>query len=453
MDSALTATMADHRRTMRIRSRHETANNGYLDGIVATVANYVIGNGPKLVIDTGDDAKDEAIERDWLRWARKIDLAEKLRLMRRSQAESGECFAVAIDNPRMTGWTRLDIAAVEADRVANPSIFAASDVTSAASLGGIKGLPPDAAASIDGVILDATGNAIAYVVLRKHPGDNAWWGASGTEYDVLSASRVFHLVARKRPGQVRGVPELAATIGLFGMMRRYSLAVVNAAENAAMIGGVITTGAGADTGNDTNETTGVMPYEGVEFERGMWMQMPSGSNINQVRAEQPTDAHESFLRSMLGESSRPIGMPVSVASGDSSQHNYASGRLDWQAFHRAIEIDRDTYARTILDPLFRMWAREYELANGPGAIGQLTDEFGDVRPDYEWVWPPFEHVDPKKEADAQAIRLASGVTTLAVEAAKQQMSWRTLLKQRARERELKQKLGLPVDDVTKRVKR
>ena len=53
-----------------------------------------------------------------------------------------------------------------------------------------------------------------------------------------------------------------------------------------------------------------------------------------------------------------------------------------------------------------------------------------------------EHVDPLKEANAQATRLSNHTTTLAYEYARQGRDWEDALIQRAKELALMSKLGL-----------
>jgi capsid protein len=57
-------------------------------------------------------------------------------------------------------------------------------------------------------------------------------------------------------------------------------------------------------------------------------------------------------------------------------------------------------------------------------------------------------VDPAKEANAQATRLASHTTTLADEYAKRGQDWETQLRQRAKEIALMSQLGLTTESVT-----
>ena len=59
-----------------------------------------------------------------------------------------------------------------------------------------------------------------------------------------------------------------------------------------------------------------------------------------------------------------------------------------------------------------------------------------------------ECVDPAKEANAQATRLASNTTTLAYEYARQGKDWEAELRQRAKERQLMKELGLVTDQPT-----
>jgi capsid protein len=61
---------------------------------------------------------------------------------------------------------------------------------------------------------------------------------------------------------------------------------------------------------------------------------------------------------------------------------------------------------------------------------------------HQWFWDGHEHVDPSKEANAQATRLSNHTTTLANEYAKQGRDWEAELRQRAKEKQLMVELGL-----------
>ena len=63
---------------------------------------------------------------------------------------------------------------------------------------------------------------------------------------------------------------------------------------------------------------------------------------------------------------------------------------------------------------------------------------------HQWFFDGHEHVDPAKEANAQAVRLANHTTTLANEYARQGRDWEAELRQRAKEQVLMRELGLSV---------
>ena len=77
-------------------------------------------------------------------------------------------------------------------------------------------------------------------------------------------------------------------------------------------------------------------------------------------------------------------------------------------------------------------------------------EWGDFRAggfrdlEHQWFWDGQEHVDPAKEANAQAMRLQNHTTTLAYEFARQGRDWESELRQRGKELKLMNELGLTV---------
>src|SRR3712207_2824108 len=60
--SARSANSPDVRYKFRTRSRYETANNSYLKGMTLTLANDVIGTGPRLRVQLPDTQAGRRIE-------------------------------------------------------------------------------------------------------------------------------------------------------------------------------------------------------------------------------------------------------------------------------------------------------------------------------------------------------------------------------------------------------
>ncbi|MBX3384533.1 MAG: phage portal protein [Phycisphaeraceae bacterium] len=411
------------RRILRNRARYEVANNSYAKGIVLTLANDTIGTGPRLQMLTGDAAANRRVEELFEAWAEAIDLPGKLRTMRLARAESGEAFGLLVSSPGIDSPVKLDLRLIEPEQVATPWRV------------GMR--VPDN--EVDGVVLDEHGLPVAYRVLRHHPGDCGGWGGGGADpaaFDTLPASSVLHYFRPDRPGQMRGIPDITPALPLFAQLRRYTLAVIAAAETAADFAAVLYTDAPANGEADPLE-----PMDEVELEKRMATVLPGGWKLGQVHAEQPTTSYAEFKREILNEIARCLNMPFNVAAGNSSGYNYASGRLDHQTYFKSLRVDQHHLRLAVLDRLLKSWLDEAALVEG--LLPQSMRVRSAAIP-HTWFWDGVEHVDPAKEATAQATRLANHTTTLAAEFARQGRDWEDELRQRAKELALMAELGLPL---------
>ncbi len=248
------------RRTLRNRARYEVANNSYAKGIILTLANDSIGTGPRLQMLTTDVDVNRVLEREFGKWAQAINLAEKLRTMRVARATDGEAFALLTSNEKLGTPVTLDLRLVEAEQVTTPSLQ--------------FGKP----GAVDGMEFDSFGNPALFHILRYHPGDTVFEATC----DALPASAVIHYFRCDRPGQHRGVPDITPALPLFAQLRRFTLAVIAAAETAADFAGILYTDAPAN-----GEAESVEPMDTIELERRALLTMPGGWKMSQMTAEQP----------------------------------------------------------------------------------------------------------------------------------------------------------------------
>jgi lambda family phage portal protein len=403
------------RRTLRNRARYERANNSYLAGISSTLAYDLIGTGPRLQLQTGDTEADRLIERLFFDWGWSIDLPAKLRTMREALVVDGEAFALMISNPRLAG-VQLDIRLVEAEMVATPTELMSQTIT------------PDGS-TVDGIEFDATGNVVAYQVLNYHPGSN--YRVNTLDFQRVPAGQMVHWFRAQRPGQHRGVPEVAPALKLFGQLRRYTEAVVAAAETAADFAAFL------HSNSPAAEVDEVTAFAEMPIEKRSMVTLPEGWNVSQLKAEQPTSTYAMFKSELINEIGRALSLPFNVCALNSSSYNYASGRMDHQVYGMTLRVDRDQLERSMLDRLLAAWVNEATLA---GLLPDNVPPFSEW--DWAWQWDGKDHVDPFKEADAARTRLESLTTTLATEYAKAGKQWDVELRQIAAERALMRELGL-----------
>ncbi len=399
------------RRILRQRSRYEIANNSYAKGLVQMLANDTIGTGPRIQLLTGDEAYNEEVESEFMQWAEAVKLPQKLRMMRIARCQDGEAFAVMVTNPKVRHSVKMDLLLVEADRVS----------------GELRWMEDDT--SVDGISYDQWGNPVDYRILKYHPGDVKF--ATGEEAFHVPSEFMLHIFRPDRPELHRGVPELSAALPLFAQLRRYNLAVLSAAEAAADFAAILYTDAPPD-----GEAASVPPMDALELERNMMLTVPAGWKMAQLDAKQPTANHGEFVKIILSEIARCAVSTYGSVSGDFSGHNYASGRLDNQLYHKSILVDRAFWETEVLNHIFYMWYREYVLLGSQPMMQKV--------PRHGWYWDSFPHVDPAKMAAAQEKRLANHTTTLAAECAADGYDYMAVLRQRAKEIKLMRELGIPV---------
>ena len=399
--SADQANSYDVRKTLRERARLEVSNSPFLAGLVDTFALDVVGGvGPDLQVLL-PEAREIAqeIERRFAQWAKAIHLSRKIRTIERARLVDGEGFAVLVANENVKDAVKLDIVPIECDRVHSPYSQISDD-----------------ASNIDGVVIDDNGNIVRYEFLKEHPGGLVW--ADASELNKYDPEWVIHWFGHERPEQHRGVSELKASLQIVPLFRRYLLAVVQSAEFAAEINGVLSVDAPASSEDEQDRLD---DFDSFEPERGLVWVAPYGYKLQQIKPEQPPATLPDFRREIWSESALPLHMPRNIAMADSSDYNFASGRLDHGTYFKGIGVRQADMGLEVMDPLFTPWLR----------LARTVWRWPvDSEVDHEWLWTQRNPIDPR-EAGAEVERLGAGITTLPEIYAARGLDWRVELEKGA----------------------
>jgi lambda family phage portal protein len=421
MTDALSADEANSlaiRSTLRMRARYEIANNCYAKGVVSSCAKAIVGRGPRLQMLTSNLELNRQIEKAWRTWAKKTQFAKKLRVIEKAKIGDGEGFALLHTNKNLNHEVKLTITPIECDRVTAEYVV----------------IDPN---DIDGIMIDSDGEPQTYRVLDYHPGSLAW-GTNFFDAHVYGSEYIIHRFREDRAGQHRGIPEITPALPLFAQLRRYTLAVIGAAETAASLSAVVYTDAPAN--GEASST--VEPMDSIPIERNVMLTLPDGWKMGQMDSKQPVSSYSDFKHEIINEIARCLDVPYNVAAGNSSSYNYASGRLDNQEQESSISIDRQELEDEDLDgKIFPLWLYEYALSHSE--IFSLPEYLADGDLPHQWFWDGRPHVDPAKEARAQALRISSRTTNLKIEYAKQGLDWEEEIMQFAKEQKMMRELGLP----------
>ena len=414
--SADTAYSHQVRKTIRERARFEVNANSYMDGIIDTYSNDVVSTTPKLQVLTKNKNFNKRFERDFSSWSKEIRLGQKLRTAVKGRVTDGEAFGEIVTNPKLKNPIKLDLSLVECDRVAHPI----SDYSS---------LTMDNK-DIDGVVLDDFGNVQYYVVMEEHPGNAATYNQNSTK---TPEEYMLHFYRPSRPEQHRGISEIAPSLSLFAQLRRYTEAVIAAAETAADFAAVIQSDVVPE------EAANLQPLDLVQLEKRMATVLPQGWSIGQIRAEQPTTGYKDFKQAIIAEIARCLGMPYNIAAGDSSGHNFSSAKLDVRMYEKELKIQQYDM-EPHLDKLLRHYKAEWSKIN--------NIDVEDMP--YKWMWVTLEPTE-QKEINAIISKLQNGMLTYEDYYSSKGEDWESQFEQIAQERSRMAELGLVFGDTSKTV--
>ncbi len=397
-------------RILRNRMRFEIRNNCYASGMSEAFANDIVGDGPTVVFDAGI----EKLENDFAAWVETCDwlgyqdLGGMLRLAVKGLLDSGEAFFV-----RQIDGADTRLMAVDPERIDTPVGMVANQ--------NIR----------DGIEFDNDGRVKGYYIANYHPA-NPIHGFLG-QHKFVAADRVLHLFRVDRPGQHRGIPWLAPSIGPLAMLRSWKRATLKAAQRAANLALIMHTTAKELMDNEDYEPP--TTFDEIEIPEDAMFTLPEGWEASQLKPEHPAASYEMFVADLLAEIGRPINMPLCITSGNASKYNFASGRLDSLPYRRQITIVRGLIHDRVLRPLTRERVRLLRLDPG------LLDDPAQPLP-CQWLWSDRSYDDQVKEANAAKTRLETLQSNLAIEIARTGNDHRKVIAQAGAIEKLKKKAGL-----------
>lgn len=375
------------RQRLRDLSRYEVRNNPHLRGLCKKIDNETIGKGPRLTIDprTPSDRSRRAadrVEKMWHEWVVQTGFVEKIRMMCSERRVGGECFSVVAPNRKLV--VPIDFNVYEGDQFQSPSEWYWNDRRRESNNQGCY----------DGLTFDRYGNVSSYLMRKDHPYSNygSWDLAYAREYEevrTVSADNCYHWFYKERPSQYRGVSEIAPTLEVYSKLRRFIEAKVEQEELRARLLGSVRTAYAPDNGC---ADLGDEPVD-MQIGGGQFTTLPDGWQIDMFRFDPTGQGVQEFMRACLSWATQALLAPWNVVANDSSDYNFASGRLDHMTFYSHISIIRDQLEKHFLD-----WFFENHWLDMARSIRSFPEDLGVFTK--TWYWDEREPIDPNKAAMA-----------------------------------------------------
>jgi len=262
-----------------------------------------------------------------------------------------------------------------------------------------------------GVEVDSFNRAVAYWVLKYHPGDQRA-AFSQNEHERIPASEILHIFVPERPGQVRGVTWIASPAERLKMLDGFEEASLVAARVGASTMGIIHNDDGEEwTGDDPessdNESNTTVQDGDIVFsaEAGTFKQLTGNKRVEKWNPAPPGISFNEFIKGVLRGVSSGLNISYENLANDRSDASYSSMR-------QAEVSDRDNYRilqtfmiERFCQPVFESWLY-MALSSGTVKLPFYKyDQFNAAtwRP-RGWMW-----VDPDKESKAAERDIANGI--------------------------------------------
>jgi lambda family phage portal protein len=370
---------------LRDRARDLVRNNPYAERAGVVWVGNVVGGG---IVPRADEAHVDLFKQ----WSEECDADGRCdffglqALVARTEWEAGECL-VRFRPRRMADGlpVPLQLQVLEPDHLDTAK-------TGDTKAGGVV---------IQGVEFDGLGRRVAYWLFPTHPGDAIPFARRSFTSKRVPAAAVLHIYRLRRPGQVRGVSQLASSLLRLRDLDEYEDAELLRKKIEACFAAFVTQGEEPSV-NPVVDATRRKDGQLVEtLEPGIIKYLKMGQD---VKFGQPSSSagYAEHIRMQLHAVAAGIGVTYQQLTGDLSQANYSSMRGGLLEFRRPLgQFQRQVMIHQFCRPV---WGRVQGAAFLAGAIRTEVTA--------EWIPPRHEAVDPLKDAMADTMLVRAGFETL-----------------------------------------
>lgn len=366
--------------TLRNRSRQQVRDNVYARRTVQAISNNIVGTGIIPAVPDAPRTVEKRLMRLWKDWATKsrCDVNGQLtfngiqKLVMKTVVMSGECLVVR----RRVNDLVMPIKLL----VLEPDYIDTNKSTYYKDTGNYI---------IHGVEFSQFGERVAYWLYKQHPGGTTGYNIESVR---VPAADVCHVYAIERPGQVRGIPWMHASMIRMKDFDDYEDAELVRQKIAACFSVFV---------QDSDPDAVVANKEEADLasrvEPGIIEVLPPGKTVT-FASPPTTNGYEAYSRKILQGISAGVGITYEMLTGDYSNVNFSSGRMGWLEVQRNFGDVQDNMMIPMLCD--RVWDWFMEGAIIVGATRTVISA--------TWTPPRREMIDPVKETQAINLQVRNG---------------------------------------------
>lgn len=175
-----------------------------------------------------------------------------------------------------------------------------------------------------------------------------------------------------------------------------------------------------------------------------------GTKLNLMPAGKGGPLGQEFEQSLLRYIAAALGVSYEQLAKDYSKTNYSSARAAMAETWKRMNVVKQQVADRFATHIYRLWLEEAVnkrlisvLPSAARTDGWLYESQRlDALSACHWIGASKGQIEELKETQAAILRMRSGVSTLEMEAARLGLDWRAVLRQRKREQDLAETLGV-----------
>jgi lambda family phage portal protein len=244
-----------------------------------------------------------------------------------------------------------------------------------------------------------TGKVLAYWMFLSNPNDLSLGSnyTAGKSFRV-PAEEIIMVMKRERPMQSIGCPWFVRAMVNLHILQSYTKATLIKAQMVASYFLFITNTLAVQDG-DAGADGDPNGFQEMPVENGIALELKKGQDVKNQAPVGVAGDMEALFKWVLRQFSGDLDLSYYALSGDTSQANYSSLRME-ALEERAGHISNQVWlASTVLEPMFDAWIEIQLLTQRKMKVpDELADDLCYFA---EWIGRRWDWVDPKNESAAE----------------------------------------------------